>query len=527
MGEHFLGLDSSTQSLTATIIDNDTNAIVYEKSVNFEERFGTKYGITNGTLTNANKNIVHSPPLMWVEALDTLLAIMKEDGVAFDEIRAVAGSGQQHGSVYVNEGFERYLAQLPGASSLLDNTEGMFSRATSPIWLDSSTEEECREIREALGGVKETVVATGSNTFARFTGPQIRKFFKQEPEAYRATKTIHLVSSFLASILRGAPAPMEPGDGAGLNLMNITTKDWDENALAATADNLKAKLPPIVASETVLGSLSPYFVKRYGFKEDTVVLPWSGDNPNALIGVGLIREGQQAYSLGTSDVIYTYMKTPVFNYEGKGHIFGAPTGDYMALLVFQNGSLSREEVRKAYSLSWDEYSARLAKTQPGNQGRIMLPYFSPEITPVITHPKVVRFGFDESDVDANVRGIIEAQMLASRIHTDWMGVTTDTIYATGGASKNREILTVLANAHNANVYTFEVSNSASLGAALRAAHAYFAEVKHAPVSWEDVIAGYVNVDEESVVKPDASAVAVYDELVEVYREKETEFLKGM
>jgi predicted RNA-binding protein with PUA-like domain len=50
--------------------------------------------------------------------------------------------------------------------------------------MDSSTAAECAEIRKKLGGIKYTASRTGSDAFERFTGPQIRKFFKTEPDAY-------------------------------------------------------------------------------------------------------------------------------------------------------------------------------------------------------------------------------------------------------------------------------------------------------------------------------------------------------
>ena len=51
-----------------------------------------------------------------------------------------------------------------------------------------------------------------------------------------------------------------------------------------------------------------------------------------------------------------------------------------------------------------------------------------------------------------------------------MGVDVKTIYATGGAAANRDILRVMADVFDAEVYQFEVGNSACLGAALRALH---------------------------------------------------------
>ena len=79
-----------------------------------------------------------------------------------------------------------------------------FSRPLSPVWMDSSTTSECREIERAVGGSDVLARRTGSRAFERFTGPQIRAFAKREPHAYRDTARIHLVSSFMAALLAGA-----------------------------------------------------------------------------------------------------------------------------------------------------------------------------------------------------------------------------------------------------------------------------------------------------------------------------------
>src|ERR1035438_6521441 len=224
MAKLFLGLDSSTQSLSAVVIDCDRRKMVYEKSLNFDKAL-PQYGTQNGVLPHPDPLVKHSSPLMWAEALDLLFAEMKKDGVALGEILAISGSGQQHGSVYLNEKAAKALANLNPKKSLVENLDGVFSRKTSPIWMDSSTAEECAEIRTKLGGIAATATATGSDAFERFTGPQIRKFTKTEPAAYMRTSHIALVSSFMASLLAGKIAPIDHGDGAGMNLMDIRSED--------------------------------------------------------------------------------------------------------------------------------------------------------------------------------------------------------------------------------------------------------------------------------------------------------------
>ncbi len=196
----FLGLDSSTQSLSAVVIDLDARKVIYEQSLNFDKAL-PHYRTRNGVLPNRDPLVKHSPPLMWAEALDLIFAQMKKDGVALGEILAISGSGQQHGSVYLNDRAAGALENLDPQKSLVENLHGVFSRKTSPIWMDSSTAKECAEIRKKLDGIRYTASRTGSDTFERFTGPQIRKFYKTDPKAlredrrHRARQLVHGVAA--------------------------------------------------------------------------------------------------------------------------------------------------------------------------------------------------------------------------------------------------------------------------------------------------------------------------------------------
>jgi len=170
-----------------------------------------------------------------------------------------------------------------------------------------------------LGGAAELSTHTGSRAFERFTGPQIRKFFKTDPAGYAATDRVHLVSSFMASLLAGRHAPLEPGDASGMNLMELAERRWAPAALDATAPDLARKLPPIHESWTVTGTLSPYWQKRYGFGPACLV-PWSGDNPSSLIGLGLVTPGALGVSLGTSDTVFGPIARPTHLANATSHL---------------------------------------------------------------------------------------------------------------------------------------------------------------------------------------------------------------
>ena len=525
MAKLFLGLDSSTQSLSAIIIDYDTHRVVYEISLNFDKTL-PHYGTQNGALRSHDPLVVHSPPLMWVEALDVLFAQMKRDGAPLGDILAVSGSSQQHGSVCLNDRAAGALAKLNPAKSLVENLRGVISRSTSPIWMDSSTSVECAEIRQKLGGMKPTAQRTGSDTFERFTGPQIRKFYKTEPENYAKTASIALVSSFMASIIAGKIAPIDHGDGAGMNLMDIRKKTWHPDALKATAPRLKSKLPPLAESSRVIGSVSPWFVKKYGLNPAAQALVWSGDNPCSLIGLGLIEEGSVAISLGTSYTYFGCMKRCHVDERGEGHVFGAPTEDYMSLIVFKNGSLARERALRQYGLDWDDYNQLLVNSPPGNHGGILLPWFEAEIVPRVNQPGIHRFDLDPNDAAANCRAIVEAQMMSMRIHSAWMKIKPTRIYATGGGSVNAPVLQIMADVLNCPVLRIEVAKSAALGAALRAVHGWLACNGHAR-TWRNIVDGFTDPIPKSKIKPNTSAVRVYDKLVEKYAKCEQDALRRM
>jgi xylulokinase len=523
MAKLFLGLDSSTQSLSAVVIDFDLRKVVYEQSLNFDQAL-PRYGTRNGVLANPNPLVKHSPPLMWAEALDLLFAKMKQDGVALGEILSVSGSGQQHGSVYLNERAAGTLAKLNPQKTLVENLRGVFARPTSPIWMDSSTAAECAEIRAKLGGVEATAQATGSDAFERFTGPQIRKFYQTEPESYAQTASVALVSSFMASLLAGKIAPIDHGDGAGMNLMDIRVKTWHAGALSATAPGLRRKLPPLADSGKIIGSPSSYFVKKFGLSPEAQILVWSGDNPCSVVGLGLIREGAAAISLGTSDTYFGLMKKCRTDAHGEGHVFGSPTGDYMTLICFKNGSLAREKIREQYGIkNWNDFGKRVASVKPGNGGGILLPWFDAEIVPRVNRPGVHRFDLEEKNIAANCRAIFESQMLSMRLHSQWMKVSPDRIYATGGASNNLTLLQVMADVMNCRVDRIEVSKSAALGAALRAAQSWLAS-EGQKSDWKNVVAGFTEPLPNSEIRPRAGVARIYDRLVTKYAACEREAL---
>lgn len=515
----FLGLDSSTQSLSAVAIDDELN-IVAAESINFDTElpaYKTEGGVHHGD----DGLTVTSPTIMWVAALDLLLSRLNESGFPFDRVRAVSGSGQQHGSVYLRAGARGVLGRLDPDKPLRVQLADLFAVEDSPIWMDSSTSAQCAEREEALGGAQATADLTGSRAYERFTGNQIAKIYQANLEGYDATERIQLVSSFVGSLLAGDLVPIDASDGSGMNMMSIREKTWAPPALECTAPGLRDKLGPVVASHTVVGAIHPYYTTRYGIHPECKVVAFSGDNPCSLAGLRLQTTGDIAISLGTSDTIFASLSDPAPS-ASEGHIFANPVDPdgYMALICWENGSLTREEIRdSAVGGSWDDFSAALDTTPAGNSGQVGFYFKDPEITPPILQVGTFRFDTDGIAVtvfapEADVRAVVEGQFLSMRLHSNHIGIEPRSILATGGASANTAIIRTMSNVFGAPVYSAEITDTASLGAAYRARHGWMCKHEGRFIPFAETLAAAPPF--EQIAAPDADAHAVYTTMLPRY-----------
>lgn len=503
----FLGIDAGTQSVKSIVIESSSGRIMGASSVNFGKDL-PQYASPNGFLPNADPLIRRADPLMWLDALELMFRRLADSGIPLSAIRGISGSGQQHGTVYLSERIEALRLE----SSLAEQIRPRLSRAESPIWMDRSTEQECRELNERFG--ERLRQETGSPAVERFSGPQIRKFAKEEPAAFRRTDRIHLVSSFLCSVLCGADAPIDFGDGAGMNLLNLKTLRWDSEIAEFTAPSLEKKLPPVLPSNSIAGRLDPYFAK-YGFEPGIPIVVWSGDNPNSLVGVGAAEAGCAGISLGTSDTLFAPMREFKTDPDGCGHVFGNPAGSFMSLICFSNGSLARERVRDSLHVSWEFFDRdACARTSPGNGGRLMLPYFEPESTPPVLSPRVCR-NYQEASAAEEVRALLESQALSLRLHSEWLGEKFRRIRLTGGASGSEGFQQILADVFQAELETISVTNSAGLGAAIRAANAVDG------IAFEELYARFCRPEKR--VYPNPECRGIYEELLERFRLFEKQF----
>ena len=451
---------------------------------------------------------------MWLEAVDLVLQRIKEEGLNFGQLKGVSGAGMQHGTVFWSKNAEQLLKGLDAKKSLIeqlgDEHKGAFAHPHSPNWQDASTQFQCEEFDMQLGDPETLAKVTGSKAHHRFSGPQIKRFRTKYPEHYDNVSRISLVSSFLASVFLGKIGEIDISDVTGMNLWDINKGVWHPDLLELTAGSkegakdLKEKLGVVHEDGgKEIGRISPYFVERFGFKPDTKIIAFTGDNPSTILALPL-RASDAMVSLGTSTTFL--MSTSAYKPDPAYHFMNHPTtaGLYMFMLCYKNGGLAREHVRDQLNTSatnptnWDTFNDTALTTSPlsqkeeGGDMRIGLYFPRPEIVPNLRAGQW-RYTFTPgSDVLKEVpsdptpedaRGIVESQMLSLRLRSqalvhagkDKNGAELPPqprrVYLVGGGSANQAIAQLCGEVLGSfeGVYKLDIGgNACALGSAYKA-----------------------------------------------------------
>jgi xylulokinase len=504
-----LGIDSSTQSTTAVVLDRSSFKTVAEAKVRYRDdpRLAS-YGLSEGApiLPPREAGEADQPAALFLDALDALLSDLGPE--ILGRVAAVDVSAQQHGQVWLGEAGSQAIAALRETGAGAKGRPGLASRVgaglsydRAPIWMSANTQAEAAELRAALGGREGVTARSGSDSPLRFSGAVLRHTAKRFPDSYAATHRFHLLSSFLPAVLAGDPdAPIDWGNGSGTSLMDWAAKRWDPALVAACAAGLpggaaglSSRLPRLAHPLESVGRAAAYFVERYGFSPDCQVVAGSGDNPQSkVLSSGAL------LSLGTSFVLMVEGEHPHVSanamYDGLGRpfLFGCRT----------NGALAWESVRLAHGLAASDFASSeraLATVAPGSAIRIVQNERESFPDSVATNPPSL--GSFERDYAAAVDSSLGLMALAS---APFAGKVTE-VAVTGGAAASRGVLARVAAIWGARALPIADAGAAA-GAAVAAACALAGEAERGALADR---ARAVAARPGMPVEPDPAAVAAY------------------
>ncbi len=445
-----LGLDLSTQGLSAVVLDVDTQTRVAEHSLDYarDPRLNG-FGIRKDDyiLPPRSEGEADQPPAMYLAALDAMFGDLRRS-VPLGDIAVINTSGQQHGHVYLNRDAPVIFARLQDDGVERHDLEsllsGIFAYDRAPIWMTSNTVAQAVFVRNAVGGKERLIRLSGSDAQRRFSGIVVRRTVEQSPEAYAATRTIQLISSFVPAVLTANPdVPVDFGNACGMSLMDYRLRRWSTPLLEAVSQGLpggrralRRKLPTIVAPDAIVGRISPYFVRKYGFNSDCRVAAGSGDNPQSkvLVGGDLLSLGSSFVNMVATDgKAWDMSGAACAMYDGVGRpfMFGCRT----------NGALVWDRVRALYGMSKDDYAPAEAVLQRATPGQGLV-FWQPrdESFPASGSFELTRVG-SLPGLATDYPGIIESSLAAVYMHSREFAPRTDApLYIMGGAANSPGIV---------------------------------------------------------------------------------------
>jgi xylulokinase len=524
-----LGLEFSTQSVKMAVLDVLSAEVVYTGGFSYDSTF-PHYSTSGGVLPNTDASVRHAPPLMFLEALDMAFLSLSKIGIDVFRIKAVKVDAMQHCTVYVDADFSHIVRKLDPAQSLLDQIGQCFTRKTSPIWEDRSTEREIKFLEDVLDDENEILRETGNRAELRFPASQIMKWLMGYPDEYIRTDHIFLLSAFLTSILSGKVVPVDTGDGWGTNLntCDIHSPAWskkmisavsqyagNEEYIAYVASTLAKKLGAMAHYDCPMGKISPYFAHKYGMDLNTIMLAGTGDNPAILLGCG----GTSVISLGSSYTVNGVMDKIIRSKSGEYNIFGYTRGRAMALSVFTNGSKVHDYFFEKYGYNcandedWKKYAAAAGSPVLSPEEPLMLPYLMDESVP-LKKRGFVYDGLTDNDAKCEIRALHISQALALKKHSSHL-TNAGSICLVGGGSRNHFMKQLMADVFDTRVYSLDNAvYAAPMGCAISGAR-YLAGL-----SYEEAAKKYVHTRSMDECSPAGVNAGAMECLLERYTKLE-------
>ena len=492
MEDLFAGVDVSTQGQKIVIIDLEKRSVIYSDSINYDIDL-PKYNTLNGVLKDTDFGVSESNPNMWIDSLHLLFERLKTSSDIIQSIKAISIAGQQHGLVAIDK-------------------DGNLAKSTSKLWNDFSTAEECEVLTKEIGGPEQMITEVANSQRTGYTASKIFHMYRNERELYDKTDHFLLVHNYINWYLTGGKIAMEEGDASGTGIWDPVTKTWSENLMNIISDDLVSKLPIVSSATKSIGYISNSLANQYGFDLECRIDAGSGDNMYSALGTGNTEPGTVTISLGTSGTAFTILDQPFVDKDGEIACFCDSTGKYLPLLCISNMAGGYNTFLEENNLSHADFETLLTQTPPGNNGNIIIPWYSGERTPDIPEACPIYFGFQYEEINKKsiARGLIEGHVLNLFAGFSKMPVKPDIIHLTGGLSQSKSWCQMIADIFDCETVPVK-GEGAALGAAIHAAWVWKNE-NGLSCDLAQLVNPFIIFEEGLRCKPDKKNVKVYQNL---------------
>jgi xylulokinase len=352
------------------------------------------------------------------------------------------------------------------------------------IWMDRRADAECAEAARRIDPARLREIS-GCNLDASHVAAKIAWLCKHQATAYEACHTYLLPGAYVAFKASGVLA-IDPSNASSTMLLDVQSRTWSDEACAAF-DVDPARLPPILAPQSVLGPVAPWLREAAGLAASTMVVLGCGDEMAGTLGAGVVEPGDVCDVMGTAEPVCAVTDVPLHDPSGVVELH--PHADPESWLLENPGWLSggayrwfRDhlgdgEVEHAERSGKDVYellNAVAGESPPGADGLIWLPALAGAMTPEWNaRARAAWFGLTPAHGRSHMlRALLEGNALALR---DVLGAIRDTgreiheLVCVAGGAKGELVLQMRADITGVPVSRPADVETTARGAAMLAA----------------------------------------------------------
>ena len=441
-------------------------------------------------------------PEEWWQAVCRAIRGVLEGGVRPEDVQGVGVDGQSWSAVAVDR-----------TGKVLCNT---------PIWFDTRAAAQCEQMQAQCGG--RLFATSGNPVQPMYTMPKVLWYKQARPQVYAQAAQILQSNSFIAYRLTGA-CTQEHSQGYGWNCYDVAAGAWDE-ALCAELGVRPGLLPPLVASHSVVGGVTPNAAGETGLLPGTPVVAGGLDAACGTLGAGVCRPGQTQEQGGQAGGMSICLDAPRAEERlilsphvvpGMWLLQGGTVGGGGAVKWFQQefGAADRAAAARCGTDPFAEMDRAAAQVPAGSEGLVFLPYLAGERSPLWDpDAKGVFYGVDFSKTRAHfARAVMEGVAFSLRHNLEVAqaaGARAQTLRAMGGAANSPLWMQIKADVTGRRIEVPSSDTATALGAAILAGvgtgvYADFDEAVRRTVRLKHTY------------EPCAQRAAVYDGGYQVYR----------
>ncbi|GAS87244.1 FGGY family carbohydrate kinase [Mycolicibacterium brisbanense] len=432
-----LGVDSSTQSCKVEIRELATGRLL---------------GSGSAAHPPAYPPCSEQHPRDWVSAfIEATRAALAACPVA-PAIRSISVAAQCHGLV------------------LLD-AHGEPLRAAK-LWNDTTAAPNLAVLVERIGSGR-WIRSIGSLPTAAFTIAKLAWLAAHEPGTLDRAATLLLPHDYLTYWLTGARVT-DRSDASGTGYFNTDAGQWIPGYLdlAGGPRDWSAMLPTVLAPCQPAGTLTAAAAAALGLEAGTTVAPGGGDQHAAYLGLGLV-DGDQYIGIGTSGVVATSRRAPVFDPTGMVDGVADLTGGYLPLVSTLNAARVGEVAARLLGTDLAGL-AELALAAGDAPGPVLVPFLDGERKPdrpaargglvdVTSH--TTREELARAFVEGPLLSLMNARDHLRECNVDLGGNAV----AVGGGTRSPATLQLLADLLGDEVTVLDADEATARGACVQAA----------------------------------------------------------